>query len=132
MLLPLIMQYVITTYIKDGKNSKLHDLQRTSQCENTSTTSDTYIWSRLQFLSRSSIERSNSTRTTTRRDQPRSVWRLSGKRLHFCNIPEKIKDRHFNPHLYILCKLWQRCCILLWPHTNVNCKSVRKEIRSVQ
>ena len=59
-------------------NKELHNIQRTRQCENTSTTSDAYIQGRLQLLSQHSMTRSNSTRTTIRRDQPRAIWQISG------------------------------------------------------
>ena len=59
-------------------NKELHDIQRTRQCANTSTTSGACIQGRLQLPSQHSMTRSNLTRTTIRRDQPRVIWRIFG------------------------------------------------------
>ena len=46
-------------------NIELYDIQRTRQCEDTLTTSGPYIRGRLQLPRWNSMERSNTTRTTT-------------------------------------------------------------------
>ena len=54
-------------------NIELYDIQKPRRCKDTLTTSDPYIRGRLQLPRQSSMERSDTTHTTTGRDQPRTV-----------------------------------------------------------
>ena len=111
-------------------NTEFYDLQRTRKCEDTSTESDSYIRGRLLLSCRNSMERSDTTCTTIREDQPRTVRWMSRKRLYIRHVPGRIEKRYFNNDENSIFKLWQWRCFMLQPNPYVNSEFIRKELWS--
>ena len=74
-----------------------------------------------------SVERSNTTRTETRKDRSRTIWRMPRQILHVINILWRIKKRYFDNHSISLYKLQQCSCIMLQQDSHGSSKFIRQK-----
>ena len=86
-------------------NIEFYDIQRTRQCEDTPTTSDSYIRGGLQLSCQNGMERSNTTCTTTREDKPRIMWWMFRQRLHISHVLKRTEKGYINSYSSLLRKL---------------------------
>ena len=75
---------------------EFYDIQRNRKREDSSIESNSYIRDRLQLFSWNSMERSDTTRPTIRKDQPRTVRWMSRKGLHIGYVSRRTEKRYFD------------------------------------